>query len=298
MEIPSIKTQPGLRLDWRPAVIIPVGDVQFGSQACNSRLFRLWIERILKTYDNKDYQLFFLGMGDYTDSIRPSMRKRLNASNLLEDEHFSKSIEDIISEHMRGFLSLVSGTEGKWLGLLEGHHYFDFGNGVTSDTLIADELKAPFLGDCTRIHLTFDRRSPGAAKTKATEFSIWAHHGEGGGVMAGAPLNKLERLKAVFQADVLVMGHQHKAVATKVPWNYDIKKADGSWENRQKDIGLLATGAWLEGYVQDSRVDGRPGGHYPEQKMLPPLSLGGTRIVITPVHEKDRDYIHHDLMVG
>jgi len=238
-----------------------------------------------------DWQLLFLGMGDYCDSFRPSIRKRYQQSVLNEDEHIANSIYEMVMEHIDGFHKLVSGTEGKWLGLLEGHHYFDFGNGTTSDTLLADKLQTRFLGDCTMSHLKFDRNG------HTRQFIIWAHHGEGSGQLVSSPLNKLEHLIKCFDADCFLMAHQHKAVTSKRPWLYTTRSGRGGLRLTHKDRSITCTGGWLQGYQQDSKFNGRAAGHYPEQKMLTPISIGGTRILIYPEHTRDGDYIWHEVVV-
>jgi hypothetical protein len=295
LEILEIKSTPNLRLDWKPTIVVPVGDTQYGSEACSSDRFKRWIRRLLNIAEENDRQILFIGMGDYTDSIRPSLRKKYLSSGLEEDEHFSKSIVGLVHSHIDGFCRLVEGTEGKWIGMLEGHHFFDFGNGTTSDTIIADRLGARFLGDCTRVHLTFERTKPNS-NSSSSDFQIWAHHGEGSGAMPGAPLNRLNAIKGTFQADAFLMAHQHKSVTAKVPYCFDIRTKDG-YKMVHKDISLTCTGGWLQGYQQDSRVGNRPGGHYPEQRLLVPLSLGGTRLELFPIHEQKRDYIYHEVVV-
>ena len=283
------------RTPWKPTILVPISDVQYGSSACSGDRFKRWLSRIFEAYDNKNYTLLFLGLGDYTDSIRPSIRAKLRASGADNDEHIETGLLTLLEEHMDGFLDLVDGTKGKWLGMLEGHHYYDYGNGVTSDTKLAEKLEAPFLGDCARIHLLFDREILGN-KGATTDFQIWCHHGEGGGNTPGAALNKLNPIKAQFEADCFLMAHQHKAATTKVPYCYDVK-FKGKYKMVDKDISLTATGGWLAGYMQGSRSGFRPGGNYPEQKMLTPLSLGGTRVYMEPRHGNSRDWIYHEVTV-
>jgi len=277
-----------VRLEWKPTVLIPVSDVQFGSEACSADMFKRWIQRLLKEY--ADWQVLFLGLGDYTDSIRPSLRKKYLASDLNEDEHFVRAIQDEVRNHINGFLKLVSGTEGKWIGLLEGHHYFDYGNGETSDTKLAHRLNTRFLGDCTMFNLIFNRSG------HRNKFTIWAHHGEGGGQLSGAPLNKLEDKLKTFDADCFLMAHQHKAVTAKKPFLY-LDNSQGQPKLVHKDRSITGTGGWLQGYMQGSQSGNRAGGYYPEQRMLTPVSLGGCRIHIFPKHSGSRDWIEHEIVV-
>jgi len=277
------------RVEWKPTVLIPVSDVQFGSDACSADAFRRSIKRLLKEYE--DWQVLFLGLGDYTDSIRPSLRKKYAASDLNEDEHFVKGLGKEINNHINGFLKLVEGTEGKWIGMLEGHHYFDYGNGETSDTKIADRLETRFLGDSTMFNLLFTNGHGGVVT-----FKVWAHHGEGGGQNSGAPLNKLEDKLKTFDADCFLMAHQHKAVTAKKPFLY-LNGAYDTPELTHKDRSMTCTGGWLQGYMQGSRFGNRAGGHYPEQRMLTPVSIGGCRIHLIPKRGHRTNWIEQEVII-
>jgi len=162
--------------------------------------------------------------------------------------------------------------------------------------MLADALKTTFLGDCTRVHLLFSRRTGKKQNGGTLDFQIWAHHGEGGGQLASAPLNKLEYIIKAQEADVYLMAHQHKMATAKVPWLYDIRTKEG-FKLAHKNRSMTATGGWLQGYEQGSMDQGRPGGHYPEQKMLTPVSIGGCRIIIEPHHGHDRDWIDHEVII-
>jgi hypothetical protein len=271
-------------LEWKPTILVPVGDVQFGSTACSEDLFKRWLDRILNKYHNK--QTLFLGMGDYTDSLRPSIRKALESSHLRDDEHIGDSITERVNRHIEGFVDLVAGTEGMWLGMLEGHHFFDFGYGTTSDTMLADALHTTFLGDCTLFNLLFKKD-----KDVAT-FIVWAHHGEGGGNTAGAPLNKIESVSKGYTADAFLMAHQHKAVTTKLPMLYLTRDENKEPLLTHYDYSLTCTGGWLQGYQQSSISGNRPGGHYPEQKMLRPISIGATRLELEPLESGEHGVFH------
>ncbi len=275
-------------LNWKPTVLIPIGDVQYGSTACSEDLFRKWLDRLLNKYHEQ--QILILGMGDYTDSLRPSIRKRLESSGLGEDEHIGDSITDRVHRHIEGFVDLVDGTQGMWLGMLEGHHFFEFGNGVTSDTMLAEALGTKFLGDSAFFNLLFKRQQ------EVSVFTVWAHHGEGGGHTAGAPLNKIESVAKGWQADAFLMAHQHKAVTTKVPMLYLTRELGDSLQMEplltHYDSSYTCTGGWLQGYEQGSMNGGRAGGHYPEQKMLRPISIGATRLELEPLHNGEHGVFH------
>lgn len=100
---------------------------------------------------------------------------------------------------------------------------------------------------------------------------------------SGAPLNRLENVMPYFDADIYLMGHQHKKVGTPIDQLYMTVKFPHKLRYRTKLIAC--TGGYLRGYMQGV-TQGRnfPRGGYVEQRMLSPVSLGCVLIFIRPVH--------------
>ena len=159
----------------------------------------------------------------------------------------------------------------------------DMADGSTSDIKIAEALRAPFLGDAAIVRLIFDKhKDVDGLPLKA---DIWCHHGRGGGVGAAAPISLLEKTARGFDADIYLMGHQHKKVAT--PIDEMFWSRDGRMLHRTK---LLAcTGSFLKGYLANSMSEGRAGGTYVEKGMMTPVSLGGIVIELGVVKEEYGD---------
>ena len=161
---------------------MPIGDIQYSGKHGPCDLDKLQ-RHIAWGIEQKCY---YIGMGDYIDFASPSNRARLKAAGLYD------TAEDVIDEAARqlerDLLKVLLPTKGRWLGILEGHHYFEHLDGTTSDTRIAGVLEAPYLGTCGMVRLVFQY------KQRHLAVVIWAHHGAGGGVTLGAPLNKLERV--------------------------------------------------------------------------------------------------------
>jgi len=100
----------------------------------------------------------------------------------------------------------LSFMRGKMIGMLGGNHYFDFGDGTTTDILLAKALDTRFLGVSSFIRLHIDMESD-----KSTlNFDILAHHGKGGGQLPGSTFNTLEKMTTIAEADLYLMGHDHK----------------------------------------------------------------------------------------
>lgn len=250
---------------------MPIGDVQAGVPGCDEDKLRKHIEWGL------EHNAYFIGMGDYVDMASPSDRRRLRSVEFYDP--VTLAIQEKAEADVERFLSLVEGSSGRWLGILEGHHYMEFPDGTTSDLRISKALAAPFLGDMAivTVHLADKKRK------LSVPAKIWAFHGEGSTSTEAGVITQLLRHKAAWEADVYLLGHHHKKVATKKPRG----ESDEADNLRMPEAILAGTGSFLRGHMQDSRVDGRPGGAYPEQKGMPPVALGGVLIYMRPAVRED-----------
>lgn len=262
-------------MPWEEVIVMPVGDCQVGANGSATRELRQFIERGIET------GAYFLGMGDYIDIMSPSNRRGWRSAAFYES--VLQGMESAAEESLEKFLSLVKGTEGRWLGILEGHHYYEFADGSTSDTRIAKALEAPFLGTCAFVRLTFKK---GMKQTRRA-YTLWCHHGAGGGVLPHSPLNRLYHIMHSFEADCYLIGHQTKKPAVKVPCLYMARVAPYLIRWREKI--LAGTGGFFEGYEHRSRdIGGRPRGGYVERAMLSPVSIGGITLRLRPKREARR----------
>lgn len=255
-------------------LVMPIGDIQWSGRAPEVALGMLkrhiaWgVER----------GAHFLGMGDYIDFMSPSNRLRFTQSALYDsalktiDDKAASLVEDL-------WLKALKPSKGRWLGLLEGHHFHEYRDGTTTDQELAKLLDAPFLGSCAFVRLVFQLRG---SATRGNVV-IWCHHGVGGGVTLGAPLNKLERLLASWDADIYLIGHHHKKVSGPIDrveavWRGNLTRPQ--LVHRTKIIAC--TGSFLKGYVPGERQGLVPRGGYVERKMLNPTALGGVLLKIRP----------------
>lgn len=269
-------------LPWQEINIMPIGDVQAGAEGCDLERLKRHIKYGI------DNNARFIGMGDMTDFLSPSNRDRLKKASLYDTAQ--GLIDKWHQQHIDELMQVLMPTKGLWIGLHEGHHYHEFTDGTTSDTRIANALDAPFLGTCAITRLRFE------SSRASVVAHVWSHHGEGAGATTAAPFNKLERVSGFVDADVLLMGHYHRAgvvltdrlfVSGVVP------------QLRHRTRALVATGSFLRGYMQGSQVNGRAGGSYVEHGLMPPTAMGNSMITIIPkrVLRKGEDYTTVDLKV-
>ncbi len=270
----GVDTTASLTLPYEEVIIMPIGDVQLGEQGCDEKMLKRNIEW------GKEHNAYFLGMGEYIDIASPSNRAKIRSANLYDS--VEDAMEEIIQQKVNQFLKIVEGTEGRWLGLLEGHHFWEFRDGTTTDTRIAQALKTVFLGTCAYVRLRFKHGGKRIACT------IWCHHGTGGGQKTSAPLNKLENIMPYFDADIYLIGHQHKKVGAPIDQLYMTHKTPYRIKYRTKIIAN--TGGYLRGYnLGEKQGGGYPRGGYVERRMLPPVSLGGILLYVRPVIDSSSD---------
>jgi len=254
-----------------PLAIIPLGDIQYtGLKGVTA------MDTLKRTIaKGQEIGAYYLGMGDYLDAFSPSNRQRLRGAALYD------TAEDVIDDAARAlteelYREALKPTVGRWLGLVEGHHFAELKTGMTTDQYLCEMLKARFLGTSAIIRLQLQyKRSHGCTVT------LWVHHGSGGGAKACAPLNKLENLAPYWSGiDVFLMGHTTKAPV--VP----INRVEPRWSGRggpeliHRKVYFVSTGGFSKSYVTDAKSGRTPRGGYAEQRMLNPSVLGAPTIWI------------------
>jgi len=276
MELSSVEHLTSKPLPWKEVLVIPIGDIQLQQQRDVVDLERL---KEVIAYGVKN-DAWYIGMGDFIDMESPSNRKKLRESGFYDSvvDAIDAKAEELEEELQK----ILKPTVGRFLGLLEGHHFHIHQDGTTTDQRMASFLKAPFLGTCAYINLTFKPNNKSHARPKVL---IWAHHGRSGGKLLSSPLNQLEHVVRGFDADIYLIGHHHKAVAGKLARMYaQFNTTVGYLKN--KEMIIACTGSFLKGFVEGVKRDGRSHGLYPEAAMMNPLALGVVKLRIRPTYKK------------
>lgn len=258
-------------MPWEPMLIMPVGDIQYDGPKGATDLPRL--KRHLAWGMRNG--VWFLGMGDIVDVLSPSNRQRFLAAGLYDTAQ--TFFDDAVTDLEQEILEVLAPTKGRWIGLLQGHHYYAHLDGTTSDTRFAAALEAPYLGDCALIRVTFrDEQS------HSVNIKLWVHHGHGGsGVLPTAGLNKLYHQKVRYpNVRIFMMGHvpQLGFITTD---GLDITDR-GEPHITHEDTHYILTGGFARAYLEGSKFSGRAQGGYAEKGMMPPAVLGGMLIKLTP----------------
>lgn len=253
--------------------VAPLGDIQWAGAAGSTAQdhLRRHIDRCLEA------DAWFIGMGDYIDFASPSNRSRLRSAQLYDTAQgvIEDAARDLTQEVFDKFLAP---TRGRWIGLLEGHHFFEFGD-VTTDMVLADLLKTRTLGTSAFVRI------------EPCGVTLWAHHGQGGGQLPGAPLNKLYHVAAGLEgADVYLMGHTTKIPAVR------LSRPRPDWTTNppsltHRDIFLVNTGGFSRSNIPFHRRGSIPRGDYAEAGMMTPSPLSAPLIVIDPNAKRLEDRI-------
>lgn len=287
MRLISVKAVTGPSL-WLPdryeeeTMVMPLGDIQYGVPATDVKRLKELVEW------SKDWpNLMFLGMGDYVDFASPSNRANLRV-NEVSGAHYDSTVQklqDAAERDLEGLQRILEPTIGKWIGLLDGHHFAYLSDGRTTDERLAEFLQTEFLGTSAIVEIYFE--SKGKRGTPA--YTIFAHHGRGSAQTLGGVLNTPERMAMAFDVDAILMAHVHKKVGGKIPRIKPVfSRRGGAPRLEHKDVIIATTGSFLRGYMEEEYDgQGRPVSTYVEKAMMRPVSLGSALLWLRPRWDND-----------
>jgi len=279
LTLTEIDTNPSAMYDGAEEVLVlATGDWQL-DPVVRGRPRSADVDRLKRTLEwGMRHNAYFIGLGDYADALSPSNRDRWDGARLYDSAR--DAMEQAAERTQDELEAVTAGTEGRWLGLVTGHHYFEYDDHSTTDTRLASSLRAPHLGDSALVHMLF----PGNGNKKREMARIWLAHGNGSG-QPGRALAKVAStgMQIVDNADAYIMGHFHKAEATKVQRISSFGgERGGQPRMRARDIALACTGSFLRGYTEGSRRGGRASGSYVEKGLMSPSALGAVWLSFRP----------------
>lgn len=245
-------------------IIMPVGDVHAWSRGWPQQKF---VDHLKWGMDRGAY---FLGVGEFIDFTSASQRRLTQP--LRESQH--RIMDDMIKSKLEDFIALVEFTRGRWIGTVEGDHFWQYLDGRTSDQDVCKALNFPFFGTSAHIRIRF----PGH---KSADCSIYIHHGIGSSRTSGGHLHRVEDLLKWIEADIYLMGHTHAKVANPIDRQYISPL--GTHYHRTKLIAR--TGGFQRGYVSMEPLSlDEPAflsrGTYVEKSAYTPTAMGGLCIGI------------------
>jgi len=254
-------------------IIMPLGDIHYKpDNEFPTKKLKEHIEWGLKR------GAWFLGMGEYLDFTSVSQRRILHplrdSQKAMIDNHVLSVAQEVYE--------ILRPSKGRWIGMLEGDHRWEFSSGDLSgrsvDQYLCELLGCDFLGSSTflRLHAKDNLRGHPEA-----DCLIYAHHGIGSSRTMGGHLHRVEDLLKWVNADIYLMGHSHAKVSA--PVDRQEISPDGVHYHRTKLIAR--TGAWLMNYLSKKPLPldhpaSSSRGTYQEVAAYMPSALGGLCIGI------------------
>lgn len=178
--------------------IIPISDVHIGDKTADLKAFREVLERI-----RKEPNTYTILNGDLCNIALKNSKSDVYSDELTPMEQVLQIIQ---------FLEPI---KDKILVMSNGNHE----ERITRDTnidvlyLVAKQLKIEHLYSPSwwYLYLSFGEDKKG----RKVNYTLTGYHGSGGGRKSGGKINRLEEMSQVVIADVYIMSHTHKPIATK-----------------------------------------------------------------------------------
>ena len=211
-------------------------------------------------------------MGDYIEGInhrdpRYHPEETYVKGNVAETERRAvaskKRVTNLVSDQFDEFEQLIAPIADKIIGLHAGNH---------EDKLVKHSGINELRRICKRLGIRY--YDSGTALTSlqfpSGKVTIQSSHGTGGGYLAGAAYNKMDRTSNYFEGvDIVAKGHTHKlGINCSVP---PMKYVDGKLVARNQY--QCTTGSFLTNYVEG--VVG-----YGERAEFAPLPIGYIKVFI------------------
>lgn len=247
-----------------------LGDIHRGAKNHDKKLVQRKVDLIANNPTRH-----WVGTGDYIDAIVFTDAKRFDITTIEVGERVN-FLQSLVQRQCDEIIKLFAPIKHKCLGLLEGNHedVIRKRSGVFDPMYyLCKELGVKSLGYDAIINVSLQRPGGSFAGRQGSVFSIYAHHGHGGGRNMGSKVNRLMNLAGVIEADCYVMGHVHDKVITESDKLY-VTRNKGNCQVRVKKLHYMLTGSFLHTYQQ-----GNVG--YAERAAFPNTSLGSPWLKLT-----------------
>lgn len=251
----------------KPINLFFQGDEHFNSPCFARDKWELDMEGMQECAKRED--TYYIKTGDVFEALSTTERHIFSSSGFHESN--KSRWESAYAKEIKDYVKQASFQVGRTLAVFGGNHYFQFYDGTTSDMALASALKAPYIG-CSGYIILVLRMD----KNHTHVVKIFVHHGLSSGRMAGSGFNAPEKAASYFHdADIIIMGHDHKAGAMQLPAiSCDMGKG-GHWRIKECQRIIGRAGSYLKAY--------EPGrSSYAVDAMMRPSTLGCLQVVLTP----------------
>jgi hypothetical protein len=222
----------------------------------------------------------FLGLGDYCDWLRPSLRPLLRGA-LGKDDSARKMLDGMILKQHDEAIDDMEFLKGHCIGLHEGHHNWTTLDGINLDQRMSSALKTTFLGfaAATRLNLIPSYNTGVPAQGGYTVTMLSTHGNANGRKVAGALTWAENNLANAFVADLYVIGHGCKS-GNSAPFERNEIRRQGPAGIKRTLPRILAVGGFCRGWTDGWKSD------YVEQAGMSPQPLGYGKITFRLVNRK------------
>lgn len=229
----------------------------------------------------------FLGMGDYCDFLRPSLRPMLKGA-LGKDDSARRMLDKAIMKQHDETIRDMEFLKGYTLGLHEGHHNWTTLDGINLDQRLSSALGARFLGFAATTRLVLRGSYGGKISVNQLGYPKNSHvvtllttHGNASGRKVPGALSWAENnLASAFIADIYAIGHGCKGGNDAPFERTEVKRAGGAGLRRTVPR-ILAVGGFCRGWTDGWESD------YVEQAGLTPQPLSWAKIHFRIVERRD-----------
>lgn len=252
-----------------PLRFCPIGDIHRDNELHADHEFQQW----LKDQHNPGVRKFYIGMGDSCDFMRAHTRAMIR--------HVEIEAEDVQDALQRGGKLWVENLAEelhpiakRFVGVMGGNHYMEFvidtPNGKLrqhSEQYLAEILGCDYLGVMCALTITLED----AKKAKRATVRLICHHGAGGGQTPGASVNRVARMLQGWNAQVALMGDDHKRFIQPIGEQLSAEQVDGRDVITATTHWVGRTGSFLRGF--------EPGkSSYVVDRAFNPLSIGTVEV--------------------
>lgn len=169
-------------------VIVPFGDLHYGSKYCDIKS----IKKVIK-WINETPNTYVIGMGDFLETGT----KHSVAGSVFEQNKFLQEQFEGLTEELKPLAK-----KGKILGLLTGNHEKRIYNesGLDLGKLIAKELDVPYFGNGIFMKLKIGEQN----------YTLYATHGSSGSKLPYTKVKAVLDLARFIDVDIYCYGHVHE----------------------------------------------------------------------------------------
>lgn len=237
------------------------GDLQWGADGFDLEAWHEFRDEFKKTKN-----AWALGLGDYEDWLRPSVRGKV-LSAVSSDDSARQQLDNRIRRMQDELLDEMEFLKGKCIGIHSGHHDFEFTDGSKSSQRIAAALKAPYIGWMASTRLCLNR-SVNKRDNKANwTYTIVSTHGNANARKTGGAANWAENNLEAWDCDHVIVGHCCKSLAW-VPQERMYIKRHGAPGVERRIKRYMQVGGFHRGYGDKANAS------YVERNAFPPQPLG------------------------